>query len=50
MPVPDLRGARKLRDWRRLLAEERGGFYHALVRVYGDEPEVVEEKRAMSTR
>jgi len=50
MPVPDLRGARKLEDWRRLLAEERGGFYRALVKLYGDEPEVVEEKRALFLR
>ena len=50
MPPPELRGARALSDWRRLIADERGRFCDALTQIYGDQPEVLEEKRGLFRR
>ena len=50
MPAKPPAGARKARQWCNLLAELHPALRAALARIYGDETEVLDEKRALLLR
>ena len=50
MPAEKVKGARKLSWWRELLGRARPGLDGALGRIYGSDPQVLEEKRALFRR
>jgi len=50
MPASDPQGARKVSQYCRLFAEDRAAVHAALRPIYGDEPEVLEQKRRLLQR
>ena len=50
MPSTKVKGARRVSQWREALAEGRPDFRAALAEIYGDEGQVLQQKRALFLR